>query len=242
MEESSKNPSGGEHGQQSPQGARPLQEEGTAEGDHRKGDTSETITNVAKEKEDGDVQTEGHRHRRTVFTTTAASSIVIDDKTERGKPSDEGEHRPCLGQQEASTEAERDDASSIETEKRQRKEDDARKAAVRHRNIVFATTIGLASLLAGILWELISRMSDPARVFAALLAVAGYLVVSGLVFLVVVIPAAGSNPEVKTEFYSARAAYFCVISGLVLVGIVTIGILIALIMTGTGGRYVPGTK
>ena len=55
-----------------------------------------------------------------------------------------------------------------------------------------------------------------AQVFVGLVAVAGMLVVGGLVTLVIFIPAARLNQDVKTEFYSARAAYGCVVGGLLL--------------------------
>lgn len=48
----------------------------------------------------------------------------------------------------------------------------------------------------------------------------------GLVVLVLVIPLCGSwlkDTEAKTEFFSARAAYWCVIMGLFLLGIAVAG-------------------
>lgn len=47
--------------------------------------------------------------------------------------------------------------------------------------------------------------------------------IAGLVSLVLLIPAIGcltKSSDAKTEFYSARASYWCVVSGLVLVLVV----------------------
>ena len=88
-----------------------------------------------------------------------------------------------------------------------------------------------------ILTAVVSRVPGPVRTFVALSAVAGVLVVGGLVTLIVLIPAAGSNPDVKTEFHSSRAAYLCIITGLILFGIVTIGAVIARVMLTVGGHY-----
>jgi len=63
------------------------------------------------------------------------------------------------------------------------------------------------------------------------------LIVGGLVTLIVLIPAAGgSNSDIKTEFFSARAAYLCVITGLVLFGIVAIGAVFARVVLTVGRR------
>jgi|ERR1700722_6535853 hypothetical protein len=91
------------------------------------------------------------------------------------------------------------------------------------------------TVLSGIaLTIVISRVPAPTRTFVAIFAAAGVLVVGGLVTLIVLIPAAGSNPDVKTEFYSARAAYLCVITGLVLFGVVAIGAVFARVMLNVG--------
>ena len=84
------------------------------------------------------------------------------------------------------------------------------------------------------LTTVISRVPAPTRTFVAIFAAAGVLVVGGLVTLIVLIPAAGSNPDVKTEFYSARAAYLCVITGLLLFGVVAIGAVFARVMLNIG--------
>lgn len=82
----------------------------------------------------------------------------------------------------------------------------------------------VAGVLAGsALTVFICSTPVPARTFVALAAAAGALVVGGLVTLIVIIPAVGSNPDVKTEFYSARAAYLCVVAGLMLLGAVAVG-------------------
>jgi hypothetical protein len=91
------------------------------------------------------------------------------------------------------------------------------------------------TVLAGIaLTIVICKLPAPARTFVALSAAAGVLVVGGLVTLIVLIPAAGSDLDVKTEFYSARAAYLCVIAGLVLFGVVAIGAVFARVMLTIG--------
>jgi hypothetical protein len=84
--------------------------------------------------------------------------------------------------------------------------------------------------------KVINGMPTPARTFVALCVAAGALVVGGLVTLIVIIPAAGSRSDVKTEFYSARAAYLCVIAGLALFGIVAIGAVFARVMLNVGRR------
>jgi|SRR5579872_5713107 len=61
------------------------------------------------------------------------------------------------------------------------------------------------------------------RPFVALGASAAFLVIMGLTTLISIIPATALNPDVKTEFFSARAAYICVLAGLILLGIVGIG-------------------
>lgn len=61
------------------------------------------------------------------------------------------------------------------------------------------------------------------RTFVALSVAAGALVVGGLLTLIVVIPVVDLKSDVKTEFYSARAAYLCVIAGLALFAVITIG-------------------
>jgi len=44
------------------------------------------------------------------------------------------------------------------------------------------------------------------------------------------------NPNVKTEFYSVRAAYWCVIGGLVLFGVVSTGAVIARVLLAVRGK------
>ena len=81
-----------------------------------------------------------------------------------------------------------------------------------------------------VLTFLIYPFPPPGRTFVALLAVAGALVVGGLSTLMYLIPSAASNREVKTEFYSARAAYLCVLAGLLLSVIVAIGAVFAAVV------------
>jgi hypothetical protein len=76
----------------------------------------------------------------------------------------------------------------------------------------------------------------PARTFVGFSVIAAALVVGGLITLIVLIPAAGSNPDVKTEFFSARAAYLCVVAGLLLFGVVVVGAVVARVMLTAGGR------
>lgn len=72
--------------------------------------------------------------------------------------------------------------------------------------------------------------------YVALSAGAGTLVLGGLIFLISVIPAAASKSNIRTELYSVRAAYLCVIAGLILIGIVAIGLVFAQVMQ-TVGRH-----
>jgi hypothetical protein len=93
---------------------------------------------------------------------------------------------------------------------------------------------GLGTALMLYLLHLICQIPPATRTFVALAATAGALVVGGLATLIFIIPAADSFREVKTEFYSVRAAYLCVIAGLVLFVIVTLGAVIARVMLTTG--------
>lgn len=66
------------------------------------------------------------------------------------------------------------------------------------------------------------------------------IAVAGMIVLVGVIPLVGklkASTSVRTEFYSARAAYLCVLAGLAMVLIMTISIAIRFsIMPPIGGR------
>lgn len=97
-------------------------------------------------------------------------------------------------------------------------------------------TIAAAALLAIVLSYLIYPLCDPNRSYVALSAAAGSLVVGGLVVLIVLIPAAASKSDVRTELYSVRAAYLCVVAGLILLVIVAIGVVFAQVMQ-TVGRH-----
>lgn len=79
-----------------------------------------------------------------------------------------------------------------------------------------------------------NRMPDTVRTFVALSIIAGALVLGGFVTLILLIPATRPNPDVKTEFLSARAAYLCVIAGLILFGIITVGAVFARVMLNVG--------
>jgi hypothetical protein len=61
---------------------------------------------------------------------------------------------------------------------------------------------------------------------SAVFASAWWLIGIGLVALMLIIPLLGCwlrNTETKTEFFSARGAYWCVIMGLVLLAIAVLG-------------------
>jgi hypothetical protein len=97
------------------------------------------------------------------------------------------------------------------------------------------SAIALSVVIYGLTF-IVYRMPPAVRTFVALGAAAGALVVGGFITLIVLIPTAGSNPDVKTEFYSARAAYVCVVAGLVLLGIVTIGAVFARVVLTVEGH------
>lgn len=100
---------------------------------------------------------------------------------------------------------------------------------------LFWTTGVIAAVLSIILTALIYPIPAPARTFVALGVSAGALVVGGLVFLVFLIPAAGSTAQVRTEFHSVRAAYNCVLAGLIGFILIAIGAIAArIILTARG--------
>lgn len=88
---------------------------------------------------------------------------------------------------------------------------------------ILVITISLMALSGIAAWQLIWRLSPDIRVFAGLFTVSVGLVVIGLVTLIFIIPAAGPDYDLKTEFYSVRAAYFCVLAGLASLVIVAFG-------------------
>jgi hypothetical protein len=64
------------------------------------------------------------------------------------------------------------------------------------------------------------------------------LALGGLLILVVVIPVVGTLKtftSVRTEFFSARAAYWCVIGGLGIVMAISIGLAVRLAIVGLPG-------
>ena len=97
-------------------------------------------------------------------------------------------------------------------------------------------TIAAAVALSLELTKVIYPIPGPTRTFVALSAEAGALVIGGLVFLIVLIPVAASKSDVRTELYSVRAAYLCVVAGLILLGIVAVGAVVAQVML-TVGRH-----
>jgi hypothetical protein len=111
-------------------------------------------------------------------------------------------------------------------------------SAARHQHWRLPAFAGaLVGVLAGIALAVgICPIPAPAQTFVSLSAVGGVLIVGGLITLIVLIPAAGSNSDIKTEFLSARAAYFCVIAGLVLLGVVAVGAVSVRVMLTLGGR------
>jgi hypothetical protein len=69
-----------------------------------------------------------------------------------------------------------------------------------------------------------------------ILRIGGVLVCGGLVTLVVVIPLAGriaGKGSTRTEFFSARAAFWCVMAGLAVLVLVSTGLAVR---TALGGR------
>jgi len=99
------------------------------------------------------------------------------------------------------------------------------------------TRLGIfaAAIIAVVLipWLVYALPAAP-RTYVALSIVAGALTGCGVVLLIVVIPAFGSS-DLKTEFYSARAAYLCVVAGLVLFGVITVGAVFARVVLTLGG-------
>jgi uncharacterized membrane protein YjdF len=64
------------------------------------------------------------------------------------------------------------------------------------------------------------------------------LALGGLLILVVVIPIVGklkTFTSVRTEFFSARAAYWCVLAGLGIVMTISIGLAVRLAIVGLPG-------
>jgi hypothetical protein len=84
-------------------------------------------------------------------------------------------------------------------------------------------------------WNLVWRIPPEYRLFSGLLTISLYFVAGGLVSLIFVIPAAGTDYEINTEFYSVRAAYFCVFGGLAMAVAVTVGMIL-------GGLHVFGQR
>jgi hypothetical protein len=103
------------------------------------------------------------------------------------------------------------------------------------RGRVLLIVLSLLFVLGIAAWTLVWRIPSDNRLFASLLTISLCFVAGGLVSLVLVIPAAGSDCEVKTEFYSAKAAYYCVVTGLAMAIVVTIGMIL-------GGLHVFGPR
>ncbi|HEX8815116.1 MAG TPA: hypothetical protein VF753_06420 [Terriglobales bacterium] len=79
-----------------------------------------------------------------------------------------------------------------------------------------------------LLW-LIGHQPYPTRMYLALSSGAAVSVLTGMFFLVSLIPFASKvlKSELRTELYSVRASYLCVIAGLVMLAVVTIGLVAA---------------
>jgi hypothetical protein len=167
--------------------------------------------------------------RTRVFSRTTSSELLIDHSS--------GEHRhdpPQLVAPKITTEV-----SEEEAQRNIAAKEEIRKKEQRRKDLRLLVTLGLVIVLASVtglfVRSAICKLSPEIRVFAGLLAISLYLVAGGLASIMFVIPAAGPDYEVKTEFYSVRAAYMCVIAGLVLAVIVSVGMIL-------GGLHVFGTR
>lgn len=80
--------------------------------------------------------------------------------------------------------------------------------------------------LAIILFHLMYPLSYPTQMYLSLSAGAAILILAGLFFLIILIPAASKflKSELRTELYSVLASSLCVIAGLIMLGIVAIGL------------------
>jgi hypothetical protein len=98
--------------------------------------------------------------------------------------------------------------------------------------VIFAILLVKLILWGVYLAKLIYRLPDPTRMYLGLSEGAAALVLAGLVFLIVLIPAAATflKSELRTELYSVRASFLCVVAGLILFGIVAIGLVFAQVM------------
>lgn len=86
---------------------------------------------------------------------------------------------------------------------------------------IFLVVAAVLVRLAIALVKLIYPLPYPTRMYLALSAGAAVLVLSGLFFLIIVIPAASRylKSELRTELYSVRASSLCVIAGLIMFGL-----------------------
>jgi hypothetical protein len=101
---------------------------------------------------------------------------------------------------------------------------------------IFGLLVVALVKLAIILIKLIYPLPYPTRMYLALSAGAGVLILAGLFFLIILIPAASRflKSELRTELYSVRASSLCVIAGLIIFGIVAIGLVLAQLMQNAG--------
>jgi hypothetical protein len=97
---------------------------------------------------------------------------------------------------------------------------------------IFGALVVVLLRLAIILVKLIYPLPYPTRMYLALSAGAAVLVLAGLFFLIILIPAASKflKSELRTELYSVRASSLCVIAGLIMFGIVAIGLVLEQVM------------
>ena len=104
--------------------------------------------------------------------------------------------------------------------------EDAKRPANWMRRSIVVSAAATAAALAIILARFIYRLPYPTRAYLALAVGAGTLILAGLAFLIILIPAGSKylKSDVRTEHYSVRAAYLCVITGLILFGIIAIGL------------------
>jgi hypothetical protein len=100
---------------------------------------------------------------------------------------------------------------------------------MRDRLRLFVAAAG-AVIIAGVLTRVVYALPAAPRTYVALAIVAGALVAGGFVLLINVIPNQTPKADIKTEFYSARAAFIAVLAGLGLFAIVAIGAVVARVL------------
>jgi integral membrane sensor domain MASE1 len=87
------------------------------------------------------------------------------------------------------------------------------------------------------------RESAMELTYCSLITISSLLVLTGIVVLTILIPASSKwfrESDTKTEFYSVRAAYWCAIVGISVLGLILIGGLVQHILILI--RTVPSTR